>query len=529
MFCLSGANSRAERRSRFGSAALGENVRSGALCVALAFSAVGILMYLLQASAKPLAAILGAASLGLVLYLSGNPRLAALLGLGITIPFDLSKRFGHYIEKMGGETAFRAELSDLFLAILLFYLVLDLWTQRRSRALIPKITFVWIAIIGLGIISLIMSPFRLTGAHELVRMLKVMILFLVLVNELNTPARLLHGARGMVLGMIVQSVVGLFQFITKKHLGFDLLGETGAGTLKQLADQSILTQRAFRAGAFMNHPNIFGCFLAIVIPLGIALFLGQTSIRFKVFTLLATGLGAAALIGTMSRSGWLSCTAATVFLTAIMFLHEKSQRRSLLAIIPAVTVLLLLATVFSDRIFTRLFESKVGAMISRYEYIDTANRMIARKPILGWGLNSYVWNAYPFTNEGARAARDRYKQWLPPVHNIYYLWTAEMGFVGLVAHLFLFGGIVAVALANFKVRNELLFAINAACLAGMVAIMIDGWFSFTWRINSIMRVFWTITAMIMAIQHWRKKDARRRILAPVAPAAEFQEYVVSNA
>jgi O-antigen ligase len=110
------------------------------------------------------------------------------------------------------------------------------------------------------------------------------------------------------------------------------------------------------------------------------------------------------------------------------------------------------------------------------------------------------------TKEGARAARETYKQWLPPVHNIYYLWTAELGFVGLAAHLFLFVMIIVTAIRNFKIRDEILFAVNAACLSGIVAILVDGVLSFTWRINSIMRIFWVFTAIIAAIQHIRKKD-----------------------
>jgi putative inorganic carbon (HCO3(-)) transporter len=493
-----------------GGPGIGKGLASVVLTVALASAATGLLLYLLQGSKKPVAAILGIALLGLILYFSGNPRLAALWGLGVTIPFDLSKRFGQYIEKMGGETAFRAELSDVFLVILIFYLVRDLWTQRRPGVLVPKITLVWIVIFGLGILSLVAGPFRLTVAHELVRMFKVLILFLVLNNELTSPARMLHCAGGMILGVVVQSSVGVLQFIRKKHLGLDLLGETGAGTLKQLADESIRTERVFRVGAFMNHPNIFGCFLAITIPLAIAIFLGRTNLKYKIFGLVGAGLGTVALIMTMSRSGWLSCAASVTFLVLTLLLHEKSRRRTLVAIVPAALILIVVCASFSDRIVTRLLESKEGAMLSRYEYIDTATRMIERKPIMGWGLNTYVWNAYSFTTAGARAARDTYKQWLPPVHNIYYLWTAELGFVGLAAHLLLFGGIIGVSIANFKVRDELLFDLNAACLAGLVAIMIDGWFSFTWRINSIMRVFWVIAAMIMAIQHWRKKGNRQR-------------------
>src|SRR5262249_24360192 len=156
---------------------------------------------------------------------------------------------------------------------------------------------------------------------------------------------------------------------------------------------------------------IFGCFLAITIPMAIAIFLGRTNWKYKVFGLIGAGLGTVALIMTMSRSGWLSCAASVSVLAVILMLHEKSRRRTVVALVPAAAVLIVVCASFSDRIITRLMESKEGAILSRYEYIDTATRMIKRKPILGWGLNTYVWNAYEFTTEGARAARDQYRQW----------------------------------------------------------------------------------------------------------------------
>jgi len=487
--------------------------------IGLAFAGTGLLLYLLGGSKKPVAAILGALTLGAILWISGNPRLVALWGFGLALPFDLSKRFGRYIEKMGGESAFRVEVSDVFLVILLFYLCRDLWSGRRAGLYVPKIAAVWVLIFGLGVISLAVGPFRLTVAHELARMLKVLVLFITFANELTTPGRMLHCCGGVLLGSLVQSVVGVIQFVRKKHLGLELLGETGAGTLRQLADESVRTERAFRAGAFMNHPNIFGCFLAIVIPLALVLALGKTSLKYKTFALTCTGMGMAALIATMSRSGWLSCAVSCTVVILVMLLHERSRKRALLAVFAAGAVLLTVASYFSDQILTRLLESKEGAMLSRYEYIDTATRMIKRKPIMGWGLNTYVWNAYQFTTAGPRRSREIYKQWLPPVHNIYYLWTAELGFVGLAAHLLLFGMILYSAFRNLKVRDQVLFAINVACLAGMLAIMVDGIFSFTWRINSIMRIFWVYAALIMAIQQWRYKDAlRQKLVQPVGPA-----------
>src|SRR5262245_37427494 len=93
------------------------------LCLAavfLAFIAAAMLVFTATfGSEKVLFGVVGGLACMVAAYLSGNPRLFCLWGLNLTLPFDLSKRFGPIIAKMGGETAFRVELSDPFLFALL--------------------------------------------------------------------------------------------------------------------------------------------------------------------------------------------------------------------------------------------------------------------------------------------------------------------------------------------------------------------------------------------------------------------------
>jgi O-antigen ligase len=172
--------------------------------------------------------------------------------------------------------------------------------------------------------------------------------------------------------------------------------------------------------------------------------------------------------------------------------------------------------VFAGPILERVFESKASAMLSRWEYIETAAGMISVKPMLGWGLNGYVYAAPAFTNYGARGAAQRFQgtkenpgNWLPPVHNIYLLWWAETGLVGLALHLAVLASIAWTAISNLRVKDEMLFAVNAACLASLAAFVVDGMFSFSLRINGILRVFWVLSAMILAIHYWRLGEQRQ--------------------
>jgi O-antigen ligase len=491
-------------------------IRTSAVVVAGASVAAAVFLYAASSeSPKVVGGIVGAVICSLAALASGNVRLFALWGLMFALPFNLSKHFGPLYEKMGGEVGFRIEMSDPFVFVLAFYLVRDIYNNRRTGLQVPKVTYVWMLIMAMGAVTFLMGQFRLTAAHEVVRMFKLMILFLVLVNELDRPQRVLHCAGGLALAVTLQSMVGLIQYATQKQFGLDLLGETNVGTLDQLAADSIKSEKAFRVGAFLMHPNVFGAFLAALLPLFIGLFLLKTTKGYRLFFLMTMSLGVPALILTLSRSGWVSFAASCFVLMVLMLSHKDLFRRSLLAGGIAFAALGVVALFFAGPIVRRVFESKQTAVMGRFEYIETAVAMIKVKPLLGWGLNSYAWTAPPYTKYGARDALKGYQNWIPPVHNIYLLWFAETGIVGLLLHLSVLGWILWTAIRNLRVRGEFLFTVNAACLAGLIALLVDGMFSFTLRFNNVLRVFWVLSALIFAIHYRRLRDLRTAAGLPV--------------
>ena len=459
-------------------------------------------------SIKIIAALLGGVICVSGALLSGNPRLFCVWGLMLLIPFDLSKRFGHVFLKMGGENSFRAEVSDVFLLALLAYLVWDLLTGRLRGLRIPKVIYVWITIMLLGTAWALWGTWRLTAAHEVFRMFKLMILFLVICNELQTPKRVLHCAAGLTLGVLLQATVGLIQYVTRSHLGMEMLGETGTLAIRMLETSSVQGSSVFRVGAFLSHPNVFGIFLACLLPIAVGGFLLRVSRGYKLFFLTTAVLGMASLIATLSRSGWVSFAAAFTLLMGLMILHRGLRRRSMLAAGMATVALLLVAAIFFEPIMARIFSSRQAAMLGRAEYKRDAWGMIEARPWLGFGLNSYVFAVPPFTKYGgSEGARRHYRDWIPPVHNIYYLWWSEIGAVGLALHLVLLAWIVRIGIGNLRVKDEVLFTVNAACLSGMLAFLVDGFFSFSLRFNSILRVFWVMAGIMMAVHYWRLRNS----------------------
>lgn len=506
-------------------AAADRDLRSSALAMGLAMAAAAALLYLVSTSSvKILAAIVGGVAFVVAAFLSGNPRLFLLWALMFALPFDLSKRFGTVIPKMGGEVAFRAELADPFMLGILAFVARDIWTRRLSGLRIPKLSAYWLALAFVGCLWAAFGTYRLAAAMEVVRMLKDLLLFVVVCNELQRPARVLHAAAALTLSVAFQACVGIYQYVTHAHLGLEILGETGAGTSRKLAETTIEGESAFRAGAFLDHPNIFGIFLACLLPIAVALFLRRVRPRYDVFFFVSIVLGSVALISTLSRSGWVSFTIAFLLLLLLLFFHSRLRRQSLLTAVSAGAALLVVVAFYWQPISDRIFESQAHAILSRWEHILTAGRMIEARPVLGWGLNSYAMTSLPFSRFGARAAHKLYQGteehpglWTPPVHNIYMLWCSETGVVGLALFLALLAHLVWTAWRNLKVRDVTMFVINAACLCGIVALMADGFASFSLRINSILRIFWVLAAMIMAVHYWRLRETHAETLRPPDP------------
>ena len=455
---------------------------------------------------RGLVEILAVMSFAAVAYLCGNIRLLCLWCLMLTIPLNLSKYFTTIVNKGSGEMAFRIEICDPFIVALALYLAYDLWTGSRRGIRIPKVAYLWMLVMVMGVITVILGPFRTGPAMELVRMAKVLLLFIVISNELTTPKRFYQCTAAITLGVLMEAVIGIMEYVRKSTLGLDMLGETSSETIKFLAVTSVQSQQVYRVSALLLHPNIFAIFLAALLPLAVGLCLIKIGNINKLFFLGTFFLGLFALIVTLSRSGWVSFAGAFMLFLFLMLAHRHLRTRATMAAVPLLIIALVVGVAFYGQITSRLFDSKEQASVGREVFKEDAKRLIAEKPWFGWGLATYVDNLPPFM----KFSREAYGGWLPPVHHIYYLWWAETGLFGLAVQLAILGGLLWVALGNLRVSDELLYIVNAACMASIIAFMIDGFLSFSLRISPILRMFWVLAGMIMAIRYWRIDQAKAR-------------------
>lgn len=476
------------------------------LAVGGVFATVGM-----SVKARDFAVILGGFLVFLAAFASGNPRLYCFWGLILTIPLNLSKRFGPmFVGKPGGEDSFKLEVSDVFLIAMAGFLLIDIITQRRKGLRIPKVTFLWVLLIAVGCVWVVVGQWQMSAAHEVVRMIKVMILFLIIANELDRPSRIWHCAFGLLLVGIAESAIALAQYRMKGLLGLEILGETTNTAIDVMGSTSVQGQSVFRPSGLLQHPNLLGMYLALLLPLALGLLMVSKRPVSRIFFLLTLIVGAPTLIITLSRSSWVAATISVSLLLTLTLFRSRLRPRSLSVISLAGLLGVVILGAFFGPITDRLLRSKEDATTAREIWKADARSIIEAAPLFGHGLNSYSYVVRDYST----LRIETYASPLLIVHHIFYLWWAETGIVGLLLFCSVWGSIIWTALGNLSVRDEMLFVVNAACLSGMVALIPDGFLSFTLRVNQPLRMFWLEAGMIMAIRYLRLQEKANATLEP---------------
>ncbi|MGE4324300.1 MAG: O-antigen ligase family protein [Sphingobium sp.] len=459
----------------------------------------------------PVLAAVGAAGLGAGLWACGNPRLACLWGLALAAPLGIAKRF-HPIPHMGGAGAYSIELVDLFLVALLAFQLRD-WRRGEARPCLPAVAACWGAMILLGLMAAAGGPYRQLAMMEAFQMAKTLLLFLVLVGELVRVRRFLHLFAALCCGLLLQSLIGIAQFVRRGDVGLQMLGEATMTTLEYANKATYLDDGGtFRIGGLMGHPNIYAGFIAILAPILLAMLMTRLPPERKlpVAAVLATAL--VALLLTLSRSGWLSFALAVPIVVGLMLRDRRARRRVLTMTGLSLLIAMPAAIAAAPAIVRRFTRSDPGAVDFRWEWMGVAWDMVGDHPLLGVGLNSFVFHLPGRTQYGGAEALTRTfgTNW-PVVHDIYLLIWAEQGTIGFALFVALLALLVRTGWRNARdCADPWLHALSVGALAGLSANMVDGLGSFFLRQMPGARMFWIAAAIIVATRYWQQRNGPGR-------------------
>jgi hypothetical protein len=263
------------------------------------------------------------------------------------------------------------------------------------------------------------------------------------------------------------------------------------------------TQNGWVYGPYVDHAHYAGLMEMLVpIPLVFALMSRWQQAQRVLF-----GFAALLMAGTIflsqSLGGMVAFGLQMIFLGIIVGVRQRSRRQVLLLLLVAVLIALWLSMLSPGGISERIARledplGKAGAG-DRIRIVKDSLRMIAARPVLGWGLGTFPI-AYPSfrsfsTNFFVNAA-----------HNDYVQIAVETGLVGLAlvcCFIVLFYRVALQRIANW--RTDIRSAMTLAAIIGVTGILIHSLPDFNLQIPANAALFFALTAVATGHQSDRTR------------------------
>lgn len=222
---------------------------------------------------------------------------------------------------------------------------------------------------------------------------------------------------------LIQSILGIIQFVMQKTWACKWLGM--AEHLPEIIGTQVVAGgfgRVLREYGAFPHPNIMGMFLVIAIILAIYLTLSNMKVRRRrlafMCSIIILQVG---LMMTFSRQAWLALCVG-LFILLILYRPRKTVVKliALVALVSIVFILIYSPLVLNRFNFDQALESY--SLEQRALHQQDAFTVIQKHWPTGVGLGNYT-----------KIVKTE------PVHNIYLLILAELGFLGLICFFLLIG------------------------------------------------------------------------------------------
>jgi O-antigen ligase len=285
------------------------------------------------------------------------------------------------------------------------FLPTQLSLENRPTIRSPEINAV-LLLVAMGIISTPLASDPGRAWTTLLEYLKVVVMFIVMVNVVRTPRRLYLLLTLVLLVSFVLSVSAMNDY----RLGrLGIKGDRIAGAL----------------GGLFSNPNDLALHLVTIIPLCFAMLFGTQNFLKK---LLMLGLGLTligGIVATFSRGGFLGLVAATLF-----FCWKIAPRYRIPFLALGLLIVVVVLAVAPSAYWNRISTTGDDSAIARTDDLKRSLFIAARHPLLGVGMGNY----------------EIYSNHEKVTHNAYTQVAAEMGLFALGFYLWF----LIAALKNLK-------------------------------------------------------------------------------
>lgn len=448
-------------------------------------------------------------ALGAVMLLTGQPLRTLLCGYVLCAPIAISKAVatgaGVYAP------ALELTLADLFLVAIVVVKAGDVVLRGRrplavepgaggfARAVgLPAVLLFF----GWAWVSALHAPEPSHGLLAALNLTKYLGAFLVVARLVRTADDLRWVLVAAAAGLSLQVGMAALQFASGSMIVLPGIKTSSSATMGYNLSYAGGVS-AFRPSGLLQHPVFLAGYLAVVLPVPVALMLvGPRRLGQRAWMLcvaLAAG-GTVALLLTLSRGGWLALAAAIGFL-ALTGLHLRLVSRLQLVLAVVLTLVGGAVTVAAyPQILHRITGSDQRSAESRMLMMEQAWSIIQRNPVLGVGMSGYV--------DAARVHRPPSYAALPPdfretlssgvVHNAYLVFWAERGIVGLATALLVFGWFVRAFFRQRSWEDVVWQALALGITAGVVGQLAMYFFDHGY-LDSRPGVIWPALGLLAAV------------------------------
>lgn len=323
--------------------------------------------------------------------------------------------------------------------------------------------------------------------EEVPTWLSYIVIFLAALSFHGKPKKTESILKALVAGSVVASFHGIFQ-----RFGYDLV--------------KLSWTEQMRSSAFLGNPMILGGFMAMVIPIALALALVSRFSEEKILWGVAGGLASLTLVFTLSRGAWIGA-AAGLLVFVLILVREVEYRKRALVLMLAVIIAVILGYTLSSAIkvgpsaLARLSEPSAseGSLATRLSIWRTSLRMIAERPGQPWGFENFRNYFSKYREEihvrltQGRVLPDR------PHNQLIYLAFAT-GALGLFSYLWLIATFLWQAArrirGNRNVPNKKMAPLLAGLMGAAAAYLVQEQFSFS--LPAITPLFWMLAGLLIS-------------------------------
>jgi putative inorganic carbon (HCO3(-)) transporter len=439
-----------------------------------------------------------------------KPRQYILTLLILSIQFQASKFIFKGIAHFGGAKGVEIQLSDVGLALLILMWISDLSLHKRKLNLFPYITVPAILFLFAGGMSLVNSSYLHLSLFELIRIGKYFLLYLCVANIMRPKEDLPWCINALAFSILIQGFIAIAQMLHGGPLGLGILGESES---RIVVAWDIDVQRTVGT---LSGPNAYGMYLGAIIPIAFAMLFIQMKSINKLFYMVALAAGIVGLVLSLCRSQWIILPFVIMLVFMLSQRRMTSKRMPWLAAIVFVIVAVAIVASFSNLVSARL-SSNFEAAISRVPLVRAATWAIRAHPIIGMGINTYSLSIskYDPTSDhtvgiGHPPDAARTMNVFHPVHNIFLLYAAEIGLIGLASFLWLITRTYKALFYTIRNGDELSKAVGIGIFGGFTAIFFHSMVDWALIWNSLFTLFWLLIA-IVAVLHLNSKE-RSKVL-----------------